>query len=532
MIIVILISIVTPIGLINKKNSSFKRENQGKIYNSAAITNTKDWIKNGNFTSDQYWNSTKGALGDPTDVSASINVSAEVANFVVLGDIKTYSNINGTPTASKGWTKTINPFYPTEPNQAATLTAYGAYARHYWSEGADQQVSVQWEKNIYMSHNMSDYTITSASLNITVNGTVEAFGGSDDTPTTGHGIEVAGDDTSDQADHTSGDQYSTGDFIRFYVTLADINKNKNYSEVVVFQNTTLGTDSAGNSSGTLDYMYNHTVEVDDENDLIFILNNLFHNYNNYNLTMTIGIRINCEDNFYYDDDDFEDIYITSADLSFTYMKRIDRDTSISWDQEGDNPNAIIANLTTINQAILNFTYNSSATWSSSSPNSEIKIKINEIFYPETIKLSEVDKTIKEASFDITSLIRINIDKEINLSIVVNLADDFELNQTFTISIDNVTLEITYTQNLDDIPTKLHLFLDKTNMTDDPDPGIEIPLGENLNITVKYMNLTSQHIPVANIQLEGKVNNTLPENDTYYQYTAIINTSKLGIGVKI
>ena len=484
---------------------------------------TKEWLDNPTFETpiDPWYNET---TEDISDVNAS--TSGETANFEILGETYTYSNISGTPLASEGWIKSANPSYPAEPNQAATLTGSGAYASHYWDEGADQQVAVQWEKNIYMNNSMEDYVVTSASLNMTVNATVEAFGGANGAPTPGHGIEVAGDDTSDNPDYTTGDQFNRGDFIRYYVNIADINKNKNYSEVIAFQNTTLGTDSAGSGSGTLDYMYDHVVEVDDENDLIFILNNLFHSYNNYNLTLIIGIRINCEDNFYTDYDDFEDIYISSVDLSFTYEKEIDRDTSISWNQVG---NKITGTNVNIVNATLNFKYKVDQIFPAVSSNAEFRLIINGTQHSETIKLSEATTSFQDAKdggFEVGYLIRKDVN--ISVSIQVYIAYPFNLNQTIIISIDNASLVITYSESIIESETELDLFLDGLNKT--LEKSIEVTMGYSVNITTRYKNQTNFFIQSATVQLGGLgAPKDLTENIPLEHYNITIHTSNLQIG---
>ncbi|MFX0008494.1 MAG: hypothetical protein ACFFAV_17425, partial [Candidatus Hermodarchaeota archaeon] len=49
----------------------------------------KQWIENPNFTSTSYWTSSKGSLGDPNDLEANIDTTAEQANFEVIGDKRT-----------------------------------------------------------------------------------------------------------------------------------------------------------------------------------------------------------------------------------------------------------------------------------------------------------------------------------------------------------------------------------------------------------------------------------------------------------
>ncbi len=510
MVLVVLVSLITPIGeLINNNISPSKYKNHGEIRNSAAVTNTMDWIANGIFTSADNWTSTKGSLGDPTDVSALI--SGGYAKYNVLGDTGNFS-WKEDPIDGSNWISVVNEDFPQGPTSNFT-DSEGLKAYHlYVDVGANQNPSVHWDRNISISDDLSDYKIINASIQVTVNATVDLD------------VDCPGDTMTGGDEQAFQDQ--SHDYVRFYALISDLSKNKEY-EIAFLQPDDLG---AGNPPGNYHNFVNVSLEPVSEEDLIFyltsVLNDDFHNF-----TLTLGMRIFTADNDeYFDRDEFHELLINTVNFNFTYERTIDQQTSISWNQNGDNPDATIADLTSIDQAILNFSYNSTSTWTNSSPNSEIKIKINNVPFAETIKLSEVNKTVKYASFDITSLIRINIDNDINLSIEVSLADEFELNQTFTIYIDNVTLDITYTQSLDDIPTNLHLFLDNVNMTDDP--VIEVPLGVNINVTVKYMNLTDDHIPGAMIQLEGKVNDTLTKHLSYDQYNASISTSQLGIGVKI
>jgi len=92
----------------------------------------------------------------------------------------------------------------------------------------------------------------------------------------------------------------------------------------------------------------------------------------------------------------------------------------------------------------------------------------------------------------------------------------------------VYLNITYTEIIEDIETDYELYLNTANKT--LDPVISTPLGENLTITIKYLdNQTRNHISGATVQLEGKVSGNLTEDIN--QYSIIINASDLGVGVK-
>ncbi|GAH75169.1 unnamed protein product, partial [marine sediment metagenome] len=96
--------------------------------------------------------------------------------------------------------------------------------------------------NVSMPLNMSDYIITSASISAIVNATVTASPGGYHSVPQGWGIETPGDDTGPYQDDN--DQFFTGDYVRFYILLSDLEKEKVY-EVAYNQTVDLGKDSAG-----------------------------------------------------------------------------------------------------------------------------------------------------------------------------------------------------------------------------------------------------------------------------------------------
>ncbi|GAH56816.1 unnamed protein product, partial [marine sediment metagenome] len=64
----------------------------------------------------------------------------------------------------------------------------------------------------------------------------------------------------------------------------------------------------------------------------------------------------------------------SCDLSFTYERKIDQFSSISWGQDGDKITQITNDtIVTINEAKLNFKYKINEDWTELSPNSEFRI---------------------------------------------------------------------------------------------------------------------------------------------------------------
>ncbi len=510
-ILLIAFSFIFQTSFLNLKDNSIIEKNLGKIDHSGEVTHTRQWIINGNFSSPDNWTSTKGPYGHPEDVDAAI--SGGTANYTINGESGIYS-ISGVPNST--WTAFDNPDWGVgmdEGTERGISDNYGCWVSYTWNEGDDQTggtPSVHWKRNITLPVNMSDYKITSASLNVTFNATVTA-----EDP---GGIDVFDDNSPLQV----------GDYARFYVLISDIENVYQPFQVANNRTKYLGDDGPP----PIDIIDNTSLTNIDEALLINYLE-LILGVNSTTFTMTLGIDLFCEDNNpTFDEDTWDKLRINFFNLTFTYEKKIDTQTSVSWNQQGDKPSDVISNPFVIDEAILNFKYKTNDTWpKTSSPNSEVRIWINEFQHTETIKLEKAKTTFQNAStngFDVTRLI--DKDKDINVSIEVYLADDFELNRTITFSIDDVYLNITYTEEITDIETKLQLFLngeDKTN-----DPVIALPLDEPLNITVKYTNETGDHIPGALVQLEGKVTDNLTKDPTFDQYSIIINTNQLGIGVKI
>ncbi|KKL84663.1 hypothetical protein LCGC14_1962480, partial [marine sediment metagenome] len=371
---------------------------------------------------------------------------------------------------------------------------------------------VHWRKNISIPIDMSEYNITSANLSVLFNASVETTSGNN---LDGFDVSLSESDT---------DQFGIGDFITFYVLISDIDLKNPY--VIAFNRTTdLGQDSSPTIATISGNIFTY-----DESVIITALNSaLEKDLAHSNLTITLGIDIYCEDNWGSDRDVVNYAYFEEANFTFTYERKIDKFTSISWNQVGNN---ISGNEFQIEDAELNFKYKIDQKWPTNlSAFSEIRILINDNLYGETISLSTANITFgaaKVGGFDVTNLILKDVN--ITLSIQVFIANTFGFDQNITISIDDVSLSITYTETVPDIPTILGLFLNNENKT--MDPIIIIPYGDNLNITIKYLvNSSKSHIPNSTIQLEGKVANLLTENLTLSQYSVLFNTSLLGVGVK-
>ncbi|KKK79449.1 hypothetical protein LCGC14_2833400, partial [marine sediment metagenome] len=81
-------------------------------------------------------------------------------------------------------------------------------------------------------------------------------------------------------------------------------------------------------------------------------------------------------------------------------------------------------------------------------------------------------------------------------------------------------------------TNLQLFFNNEDKTSDSIYNLTI--GQNLNITVKYINAqTGQHINTASVELIGEgLSLTFTRNDTLGQHYILLNTTTLGIGVKL
>ncbi len=505
-VLLIIFLVASQIFYLNPIDNSQELNDHGEIHSSAQESYQEQWISNPNFVSSENWTSIKGELGDPNDVNAYISNGA--ANYDVLG-FKDQFTFEENYYMGASWVKTNHPDYPVDPTFGNIVAGEGFRAEHSWDDhNANQVPSVQWEHNFSLPVNMSDYIIKSASVSAGLNATVDS------------NIDTVADGVAGNSARIgyNVDTYSVGDYIRFYVSISDLQKTKTY-EIAHTQSTTLGYGNAGST----DNLAQQVMSTLSQADLIYYLSSVLEtDYRNF--TLIVGIRFNCEDNVAldYDYDDFDRAVINSINLTFTYEKTINQQTSASWNQEGNkiSDSITISPYTnfTVTEAILNFEYEISDTWPSSSPNSEIRILMNNIIHTETIKLSTATTSIQNASqdgFDITPL----ISDDVNLSIQVFLADDFELNQTITVSIDNVILNISYTVFFADYQTTLQLFLNGEDKT-----YIELPIGQMLNITVKYTNQTGGHIPGANIQLTGEgIIEAL--NETVNQYTIRINVSQ-------
>jgi len=507
--ILITILILVPIRHNLSNFESFSSEKSENVHSSAERTIKKQWIKNPTFETpiEPIWYWKNGTEGDNSDMDAT--TSPGQANYEVLGEMQTFTVVSGiinNSVNSQGW-RQFNKAGFLLPD-TAEIRSYGCFVYHYWYDDPNQFPSVQWRNNISLPIDMSDYIITSVSLEVIVNATVSS---NVDTPNDGAYWE----------------NFAIGDSVTFYTQISDLGFNPPKYTVALNKTKYLGQNSPPKLTLT-----DSSLETVNDLDLITALNSAFEKDPDHsNFTLTLGIDIYSEDNLGASDPDtFNELIIKSCNLTFTVKKKIDQSTTLSWNQIG---NQLSGSNIQIRDANFNFKYKADKTWPATAPLSEINFYINDRKFEEgSIKISSANGTLKEAKsggFNVTTFIL----KDINISVSIEtfIKDTFELNESITISIDDVFLNITYIETFPDYPTELILFLNGFNKT--LDPVIQLPIDVVLNITVKYRDsLTSSHIPNATVQLDGIVSGPLPENETYEQYSIFINSSQLGVGSRI
>ena len=397
-------------------NYNFNQErNLQDLQTSAVITRRRQWLNNTDFDYPVSWNSIKE--GDESDTDAYIGQG--YGNYIVKGDSEEFRIDD--PLNDLDWIEFNNPLYPIFPD-AYDVNSSGCSIFHSWNEWDDQTLntpSVHWKRNITLPVNMSDYIITSASLEAVFNAAVTA------TPHI-NGIDCDGDPTP---------QYGIGDSAEFYVLISDLDNNNVYP-IANNETSDLGQDSPLISSYP-----NTLMDIVPEEILITYLTSVLEN-DNFHFTITLGIDLYCEDNEPGGDIDiWNSVNIVSLNLTFT---------SISWEQAGEQ---ISGENVQITNAQLNFEYMINQTWPYiPSPNAEIRVLINDKQYIEAaIKLTRATSSPQDAysnRIDVTSLISKDID--IKLTIQIFLADEFGLEEDIKISIDNVFFEISYIEITSDI----------------------------------------------------------------------------------
>ena len=487
---------------------------------SAQRSVTQQWIKNPTFEFpiEPTWEWKNGTLGDNSDMDAT--TSTGQANYNVLGETRTYSGISGVvnSSTSQGWGIFNNSGYL--PPHIAKINDSGCFVAHHWDEtaGGDSQIynypKIQFKKNVSLGVDISDYVIKTASLEVIFNASVDP------------NIDTPNDDYTGSQDE---DLYAIGDFATFYVLISDLDNDQSYT---VAYNRTKYLGQYGNDNPSILTIPDSPMYVFSQDDIITALNSaLERDIDHSNFTMTLGIDIYSEDNDNSGDhDDWDSLMIKTCNFTFTYEKKIDQFTKISWNQEGNTLDSASVQVT---EARFFFKYKVNNTWPTSAPLSEMILYLNDKSYDEgIIKLTNFTNSWQDAKvegYDVTSLI--SIDVNITVSIEVFLKDTFELDQVYSISIDDVYLNITYIETFPDYGTDLELFLDGEDKS--LDPVIQIPIKDMLNITVTYKeNVSGNHLSADSATLEGKVSGDLTENSTLEQYYFIVNTTDLGLGISV
>jgi len=516
-LILIFLVLLPVISLVKQPISNIEKSNNLKP--SYEVPQTTQWINNPTMESpiEPGWFWKNGTEGDNSDVEAISTPNQ--ADIRVLGETKTFADIYGTPNSSTslGWEEFQNGDFLLP--DVSVINDTGCYVYHYLDEatGGGQVYnypSVHWKNNISLLEDMSDYRITSASVEVIFNASVDA---NVDTP-------------NDLIDNIFIDRFAIGDDVTFYVELSDLENSYSF-RIGEFKSEYLGQNATGYP--TILNITDRELNYVDEQDIISALETVLE-YDNHNFTIILGMDIYCEDNLGLsggDKDEWDELIIKTLNLTFTYEKKINPFTTISWNQIGNQLSGANIQLT---GATFNFKYKVDKLWPGSAPLSEIRFLINnKIYSEETIKLSSATTFFQDAkngSFDVTGF----IDKDVNISVSmeVYIKDTFYLDEVITISFDDVFLNVSYMITYPDKETNLQISINGENKT--ADPVLEVIKDTILNITVKYSNGTGDHINGAIIRVSGdRLLATLAENSSLEQYSISINvTENLLMGVNI
>ena len=180
LIFVIVISfILIPLGSnFLSKNYEPQSKKSEIIHSSAETVYNQEWLDNNDFSTQDEWFYNQGAQGDNSTTDA--NISGGSANYIVVGEDSSYSLTAGKVNSSTwyGWDIFNNCDFLLP--DVAEINSTGCYVYHYLDEGEDggagqvqNYPSVHFRKNVSLPNDMSDYEITSASLEVFFNASVE-----------------------------------------------------------------------------------------------------------------------------------------------------------------------------------------------------------------------------------------------------------------------------------------------------------------------------------------------------------------------
>jgi hypothetical protein len=463
-----------------------------------------EWISNGDFSSGSS-NWVSEVTGDSSDFNLA--VSGGSANYGVQGNTGTFSLVeNPLNNNSLGWHYINDPYFPSAaPPTSSSITPSGFKFQHYFREAYGQYTQLAsrlWARDLTVSQNLSDYIITSASLTAYFNASVN------------YDIDVKGD---------SGLTYQQSyDFARFFLLLFDPDKNTVF-EAGYYHIDQLGKDSGSNT------MPDTALITFSSETLIYYLTSIL-NQDHQHFGIALGIRVYCEDNISPSDSDrWENLLFKRINLTFTYEKKINTQSTISWNQEA----GVIPSNYIIENATLNFRYRIDKSWATNtgSYNSEFRILINTNQIGDTVKLTTATTSyqyFKTGGLDVSNFLSAGGD--VNVSIQIYIGDEFTLDTSITISIDDVSLSIGYGIFTEPDTSIYNLLLNDVDRTGEK--STQVTYSENLNVTFIYKNSTEDFITGADVQLTGEGLSPIPltENPTFEQYTTIIDTTDLGVGV--
>ncbi|MHA2037332.1 MAG: hypothetical protein ACW98X_12915 [Promethearchaeota archaeon] len=453
----IIISIILGILIISSLSLYIGRRTLSKIYidtnsfeglNPSLIIPHSNvlWVDNPTFEAPiDPWFST--IEGDSSDAITS--TSPNQANIHVIGETYEQEVLLSSATISN-WEAFNKSDLALEPQRGDTgsppyfagpyygLDSDGAWCTHRWWEGESggqpkNTPEMHWRTNVSLPVDMSDFIITEVNFSAIINASVDTY------------IDTPND--SDARSGVSINQFELYDYAQFYVELTtpDIDELNTYR--IAFNQTRM----LGNEGLSL-YDIEGLIGAYEQQAIIDALTNvLAADPGHDNFTVVIGIYMYCEDNNSGTDlDDWTEMRFKNLNLTFSYVKKVDQFTAVSWSQQLD---AINGSNVRVTAADLNFKFKIDQNWTDASQNSQIRVYINDRKYEQAISLIDYvySPDFQEAridGFDILS--KVLPYEEFNLTIQVFLAEDFGLEQDITISITDVFLYISYTETFADI----------------------------------------------------------------------------------
>lgn len=471
------------------------------------IISSRDWITNGVLDNANNWLIENGTEGDINDISSDISIG-EYNSYVLGSEGQKSIILNSTSYSDwQPYNKTLDPLTPDDYGVDST----GCWVSHIWNDngGSDQTPIIYFINNVTLDHSLEDYQILSASLDVNVVATVE---NNVDTPTDSYCIPFS----------SPLNQRDSYDYCRFSAEISDLDVDVlNTYEVGANQTETLGEEATSN------YSLDDPLYIKGEQAIINALTNVLSaDPGHKTFTILLGIYIHSADNWNsYDIDEYTNLGFDYLNLTFTYEKIIDQSTSIKLYQDTGSISDDISNngfssynYYIINLARFNFSYQVEPYWPSASLNSEVRISLNNGTNYVSRKLNLAGTSFSDVSLNLIDLISGKDDIEV--SIEVYIADEFDLNETIEVSIDNISFEIEYTIYFDDYSTLLEVDIDGQAY----DGAVYVPVMRELDIVVKYLNDTSGHISDADVVLKGDAVGDLNENVGLEQYEITINTT--------